>query len=841
MPFMLPTNPEIPLLPKTVPVTDPLHCHSLSIMAATPESDENAAKDGGEDDDTSSFSYFQRTVLLRDWWLIKAEDDNQEKRLAVAGFGPREQQALRMFRSAPIVKRYDTFNLETADGIAVILQGFINKTRTLESGFSPQVFNHFLFGFPHYWEDYVKKPLQEEACSSIEAGNNSGLSQSTKDRVITSPKDCSPISTQNKPESTCVDGHNSKDIEDSSCTLHIDHSEEPDVQIDGANLNYPVLGKSNASIHSNFQYNYLEDPAKCSISRDKCHFSFSESPDPAITGSKDSCPISTQNKPDSTSLDKHIGIEDYSPSQHIDDLEEMNVHINVTNLDFPVQGKSNLDTCSYIQISYLEDTGKCSITPKKSHSPFSGSPVKEIFTHKKNIASTNNPSSLTCHKDSVNLKEDGIALQAEPAENFPLGSSEMINGCESGKQSKKELLGVLRTKASATASLESITINNEVSEECLVPRSPDVGNINVLPVDSSLSNRTSGVAVASFAAKQTISKHKNKKEKEEKDVVQSGTTNMSPASLSPCLEPVSRSNGDNVIDEDSEPNFPLGNSNVLECSTNRAVDDVSEECLVPRSPDVGNINILPVDSSLSNRTSGVAITLLAAKQNISKHKNIQEKEEKDVVQSGTTNMSPASLSPGLEPVSRSNGDNVIDEDSEPNIPLGNSNVLEHSTNHAVDAKMCYRFQSGGEANTTPSNSQSRTNDSCRVSKDKQKQRSIARCSVKKKALISDHVEHLAGEKLNGDSLTTVLPREKVNLPDAMLKAARSLKNASGKSDSKEKRGQTGAEAAGSSRKRARRKISFDAHDRNITGIQGGLDTVKLSRGSRSEPQRRRRK
>ena len=46
---------------------------------------------------------------------------------------------MRVFVSAPIVKRYDVFSLETADGKYVIINGFINEQRTLENGFSAEV------------------------------------------------------------------------------------------------------------------------------------------------------------------------------------------------------------------------------------------------------------------------------------------------------------------------------------------------------------------------------------------------------------------------------------------------------------------------------------------------------------------------------------------------------------------------------------------------------------------------------------------------------------------------------------------------------------------------------
>lgn len=52
---------------------------------------------------------------------------------------------MRVFSSAPIVKRYDVFTLETADGICVLLKGFINKLRTNDNGFPSTVPCSFLF------------------------------------------------------------------------------------------------------------------------------------------------------------------------------------------------------------------------------------------------------------------------------------------------------------------------------------------------------------------------------------------------------------------------------------------------------------------------------------------------------------------------------------------------------------------------------------------------------------------------------------------------------------------------------------------------------------------------
>ncbi|KAF5795605.1 putative transcription regulator Others family [Helianthus annuus] len=114
----------------------------------------------------ASCSYFQKTVTLLDWWLTKppTNDHYQTLTLGVAGFTSQQNRPARCFSSAPILKIFDLFELETVDGVCVILQGFINKQRTLENGFSPQVFDHFFIGFPPYWKEYCPKIESAAKC-----------------------------------------------------------------------------------------------------------------------------------------------------------------------------------------------------------------------------------------------------------------------------------------------------------------------------------------------------------------------------------------------------------------------------------------------------------------------------------------------------------------------------------------------------------------------------------------------------------------------------------------------------------------------------------------------------
>ncbi|KAI4349291.1 hypothetical protein L6164_009899 [Bauhinia variegata] len=127
----------------------------------------NNAKDDSCD---GSFSYFPKTVCLYDWWLIKAENDFQGKQLAVAGLTSREREELRVFISAPIIKRHNVFSLETADGIHLIIRGFINEKRTKENGFPSEISNNFMFGFPPNWSSYAVNFLEGEFTTKDNSG-----------------------------------------------------------------------------------------------------------------------------------------------------------------------------------------------------------------------------------------------------------------------------------------------------------------------------------------------------------------------------------------------------------------------------------------------------------------------------------------------------------------------------------------------------------------------------------------------------------------------------------------------------------------------------------------------
>ncbi|WJX18308.1 hypothetical protein P8452_08117 [Trifolium repens] len=136
-----------------------------------------------------------RTIILNDWWLVKSQYHFQGNCLAVSGISSRKEEAVQIFVSAPIIKRYDVFSLESADGIYVITRGFINEKRTLENGFTPQILKSFLYGFPPNWESYALECIKEESEVGIDSANAVPANVSTICQEILSDSEENSIPT----------------------------------------------------------------------------------------------------------------------------------------------------------------------------------------------------------------------------------------------------------------------------------------------------------------------------------------------------------------------------------------------------------------------------------------------------------------------------------------------------------------------------------------------------------------------------------------------------------------------------------------------------------------------
>ncbi|XP_009602519.1 kinetochore-associated protein KNL-2 homolog [Nicotiana tomentosiformis] len=139
-----------------------------------------------------SSSSFIREVHLYDWWLIKAEDGAGGKQLGVQGFTCKQRPDDRLFTSAAIAMRHDTVTLVTVDGISILVSGLINRVRTLQNGFSSEVCNQFLIGFPYNWKESAALSF-EESTNEDAAFGNPGFSDSKASADRTSSSFSMPI------------------------------------------------------------------------------------------------------------------------------------------------------------------------------------------------------------------------------------------------------------------------------------------------------------------------------------------------------------------------------------------------------------------------------------------------------------------------------------------------------------------------------------------------------------------------------------------------------------------------------------------------------------------------
>ncbi|KAH6832150.1 hypothetical protein C2S53_007428 [Perilla frutescens var. hirtella] len=114
----------------------------------------------------------RKVILLHTWWLVKADPDSHGKRLGIGGYTLEEKLGMRTFCSASIVKKHDATTLQTVDGITVMVHGYLDRSRTLENGFSEEVCDHFQIGFPYYWEDFaaLSDSSEEPGYSSASKG-----------------------------------------------------------------------------------------------------------------------------------------------------------------------------------------------------------------------------------------------------------------------------------------------------------------------------------------------------------------------------------------------------------------------------------------------------------------------------------------------------------------------------------------------------------------------------------------------------------------------------------------------------------------------------------------------
>ncbi|PUZ46666.1 hypothetical protein GQ55_7G100500 [Panicum hallii var. hallii] len=107
-----------------------------------------AASTGGDQDADAASEH--PCVTLFEWWLDRVEGDDQK--VAVAGIFERNQTVLE-FAPATIAKRHEACVLETEDGIVLLIYGSLNLSRMRANGYSSEVCEKFMLGFPYWWRN----------------------------------------------------------------------------------------------------------------------------------------------------------------------------------------------------------------------------------------------------------------------------------------------------------------------------------------------------------------------------------------------------------------------------------------------------------------------------------------------------------------------------------------------------------------------------------------------------------------------------------------------------------------------------------------------------------------
>uniref|UniRef100_A0A0D9W3L4 SANTA domain-containing protein n=1 Tax=Leersia perrieri TaxID=77586 RepID=A0A0D9W3L4_9ORYZ len=89
-------------------------------------------------------------VELFGWWLERVEGDDRKVRVA----GHMKRNCIPdVFTSAPIVKRHEACTLEAEDGVILLIDGPLDLSQMEKNGYSIEVCENFMIGFPYCWEE----------------------------------------------------------------------------------------------------------------------------------------------------------------------------------------------------------------------------------------------------------------------------------------------------------------------------------------------------------------------------------------------------------------------------------------------------------------------------------------------------------------------------------------------------------------------------------------------------------------------------------------------------------------------------------------------------------------
>ncbi|XP_014493575.1 protein EMBRYO DEFECTIVE 1674 [Vigna radiata var. radiata] len=104
-------------------------------------------------------------VFLNQWWLVK-----QRNGLAVGGVASVGRDRERVFMSTVIAEREEANVVHTQDDTTIVFRGFVDTSRSSQSGVPLEVSQHFLVGFPYNWSTYSSIDNIEYESNNSEKG-----------------------------------------------------------------------------------------------------------------------------------------------------------------------------------------------------------------------------------------------------------------------------------------------------------------------------------------------------------------------------------------------------------------------------------------------------------------------------------------------------------------------------------------------------------------------------------------------------------------------------------------------------------------------------------------------
>ncbi|KAH7415674.1 hypothetical protein KP509_14G056500 [Ceratopteris richardii] len=118
-------------------------------------------------------------VTLYSWYLIKCEGASDSVGVSVGGF--LGTGGIEKFESASIVQRMEKCILMAQDGVKIRLAGLINGSTSVANGFSQNLVESFLSGFPYTWNHLLYSELRASKMKQPDhQGFHEGLSETVE-------------------------------------------------------------------------------------------------------------------------------------------------------------------------------------------------------------------------------------------------------------------------------------------------------------------------------------------------------------------------------------------------------------------------------------------------------------------------------------------------------------------------------------------------------------------------------------------------------------------------------------------------------------------------------------